>query len=155
YYLMFFTFNAEQFASHYDDDEKYYLCLGEGCCPGLAHQGAIQLFANPCFDQGPWPTILPDATLSQARFTEEIHGPVFLHQVPFPHVVRPPAAARPRTSPAGHYCHRDLRRHRWRQQLACHRLVRPNPPFLVRTVLGPAQWHPLIPHLRAAVPATQ
>jgi hypothetical protein len=33
YYLMFFTFNAEQFASHYDDDEKYYLCLGEGCCP--------------------------------------------------------------------------------------------------------------------------
>jgi hypothetical protein len=31
YYLIFFTLHPEQFASHFDADAKYYLCLGEGC----------------------------------------------------------------------------------------------------------------------------
>src|SRR5262245_7429652 len=31
-YLMFFTLHPEQFASHFDETEKQYLCLG-GDCP--------------------------------------------------------------------------------------------------------------------------
>src|SRR4051794_16384323 len=31
YYLMFFTSQGEQLASHYDEAERSYLCLGEGC----------------------------------------------------------------------------------------------------------------------------
>jgi hypothetical protein len=31
YYLVFFTLVPDKFASHYDDDAKSYLCLGDGC----------------------------------------------------------------------------------------------------------------------------
>jgi hypothetical protein len=31
HYLMFFTLHPEQFASHFDEAEKQYLCLGDGC----------------------------------------------------------------------------------------------------------------------------
>src|SRR5262245_59109867 len=31
YYLCFFTLHPERFDSHFDQDEKSYHCLGEGC----------------------------------------------------------------------------------------------------------------------------
>ena len=50
YYLMFFTLHAEQLATHYDDDEKAYLCLGEGCPACRAHVWVSEHAYMPVWD---------------------------------------------------------------------------------------------------------